>query len=593
MASERLERRLTAIIAADVAGYCRLIAEDEAGALARFRAHLDESVRPEVAAHGGRIVKTMGDGLLIEFASVVAALTCAIEIQRRIAARTAGAPEAERMLFRMGVHAGDVVVEGGDVFGDVVNVAARLQGLAAPGGVCVSARVQEDAQGRIDAAFEDAGAQHLKGIARPVHAFHLIQEGHARRAHAGLPEKPSIAVLPFDNMSGDPDQEYFADGVTEDIITALSRWRWFFVIARNSSFAYKCRAIDVTRIATELGVRYVLEGSVRKADGRVRVVAQLIDASTGAHVWSESFDRALRDLFVLQDEITEHVVAAIEPAMLHSEGARAARKPASDLSAFDCFQRGMWRLNKLTRADMNAAKALFEEAIARDREMALGHTGLARILYGFVTQGWSSDPIADLQAAEAAARAAIGLDPRDAIAHFALAGVLLYLGRHQEALDEAARSLQLNPNLAFGQFRYGQALLCMGRPREAITHLAHSLKRSPFDPQVALMLLALALAHYHAGDYEPAIARSKEALGLNYARGALVQAASLARLGRIDEARAALPPEAQGAALAGGFFMPYASTDDLQDFRDGLLLAGLDPRLAALVTARLDAPAPA
>src|SRR5437763_1955841 len=320
----RAERRLVAILAADVAGYSRLIGADEEGTLERLRSIRVEVIDPKIAEHHGRLFKTTGDGLLIEFGSVVDALRCATEVQQDLARRNSGAADAERVEFRIGIHQGDIVVEDGDIFGDGVNVAARLEGLADPGGVCVSARVQEDAAGRLDLAFDDMGEQAFKNIARPVRVYRvrLAPTDDARRPMPtdsapmlALPDKPSVAVLPFQNMSGDPDQEYFADGMVEEIITAVSKVHWFFVIARNSSFTYKGRAIDVKQVGHELGVRYVLEGSVRKGGNSLRITAQLVDAATGNHLWAERYDRDLNDIFAVQDEITERVVAAIEPEL--------------------------------------------------------------------------------------------------------------------------------------------------------------------------------------------------------------------------------------------------------------------------------------
>ncbi|MGD9980027.1 MAG: adenylate/guanylate cyclase domain-containing protein [Hyphomonadaceae bacterium] len=568
------ERRLTAILAADVVGYSRMIVADEAATLSRFSASIEDALSPLVGEHGGRIVKTMGDGVLAEFASAVSALLCAVGFQRAMVERNAGLEQP--MLFRVGVNAGDAVLRDGDVFGDAVNLAARLQQLCEPGGVCVSQRVREDALGRAELAFEDMGEQSLKNINRPVRVYRVRLDEPARPLLT-LPDKPSIAVLPFENLSGDKDQEYFADGVSEDVISALSRWRWFFVIARNSSFTYKGRAVDVMQVGRELGVRYVLEGSVRRAGNHVRVVTQLIDATSGGHVWSDTFDRDLADLFALHDEITEHVVAAIEPAMLQNESVRATRKSASDLSAFDCFQRGMWHLNQVSREGFRRAEALFRETIAREPDFALGHAGLARVLYGGVAYGWSDDPPRDLAAAEAAARAAIALDARDAWAHFALSGVLLYLGRHDEALEEAERTLALNPNFAFGYFRLGQVLIFAGRAPEAVAPLERSIRLNPFDPQMGAMIGTLALAHFHAGDYERAISRAREAARQHDARAPLVLAASLARLGRLDEARTGASDAAQArAAKLIAKRNPYARLDDLQDFFDALRLAGFD-----------------
>ena len=335
MATERVERRLAAILAADVAGYSRLIGADEEGTLARLKARRRELIDPKIAEHRGRIVKTTGDGLLVEFASVVDALHCATEVQAAMGERNATAPADSRIEFRIGIHQGDIVVEDGDIFGDGVNIAARLESLAEPGGICVSARVQEDAAGKLDITFEDIGEQQLKNIARSVRVFRVSPRRatppSAQPAALPLPDKPSVAVLPFTNMSRDPDQEFFADGIAEDVITALSRYPSLFVIARNSSFTYKGRAVDVKQVGRDLGVRYVLEGSLRKSGNRIRVSAQLVDAETGKHLWAERYDRNLADIFAVQDEITEAVTIAIAPAIADAEQhARcASRRTAS------------------------------------------------------------------------------------------------------------------------------------------------------------------------------------------------------------------------------------------------------------------------
>jgi len=314
--AERVERKLTAILAADVAGYSRLMGADEEGTLAQLKAHRRALIDPKIAEHRGRIVKTTGDGILVEFASVVDALRCAVEVQRGMVERNAEVPQNKRIEFRVGIHQGDVIIEGGDMFGDGVNVAARLEALAEPGGICVSGRVQEDAEGKLEIAFENAGEQQLKNIARPVRVYRVRLSGAAgpsSRPALPLPDKPSIAMLPFQNMSGDPEQEYFADGIVEEIITALSRFQQLFVIARNSSFTYKGRAVDVKQVGRELGVRYVLEGSVRKAGNHERITGQLVDALTGAHLWADRFDGTLENIFELQDSVTASVVGAIAP----------------------------------------------------------------------------------------------------------------------------------------------------------------------------------------------------------------------------------------------------------------------------------------
>src|SRR6516162_4200413 len=332
-------RRLAAILAADVAGYSRLIGDDEEGTLNRLRSIRAEVVDPSIALYRGRIVKTTGDGLLGEFASVVDALRCATEIQNAMVEGNAGIAADKRIEFRIGVHQGDIVVEDGDIFGDGVNIAARLEGLAEPGGICVSARVQEDASGKLDLTFEDLGEQNLKNIVRPVRVYRVRPTAIDRTASSveinsilALPDRPSIAVLPFANLSGEPEQEYFADGMAEEIITALSRIRWLFVIARNSSFMYKGQAVDVKQVGRELGVRYVLEGSVRKAGGRVRITAQLIDATTDAHLWADRFDGSPADIFELQDKVASSVAGVIEPALQAAEIRRSRARPTKDLN---------------------------------------------------------------------------------------------------------------------------------------------------------------------------------------------------------------------------------------------------------------------
>ena len=364
----RVERRLAAIFAAYVAGYSRLIEADEEGTLLRLRAFRAEVIDPKIAHHHGRIVKTTGDGLLVEFASVVDALRCAAEVQAAMAKNNAALPSDRRIEFRIGINVGDIVVEDGDIFGDGVNVAARFEGLAEPGGICVSARVHEDAAGRLDLAFEDMGEQALKNIARPVRAYRVVTAADStpRRASSGpaFPDKPSIAVLPFANMSGDPEQEYFVDGMVEEIITALSRIRWLFVIARNSSFTYKGQAVDVKQVGHELGVRYVLEGSVRKAGNRVRITGQLIDAVTGTHLWADRFDGSLEDVFELQDRVASGVAGVIEPALQAAETARSAGRPTDDLTAYDLYLRAYAMV--LSARQIPEALRLLEQAIARD-----------------------------------------------------------------------------------------------------------------------------------------------------------------------------------------------------------------------------------
>jgi adenylate cyclase len=356
MAEGRVERKLAAILAADVVGYSRSMEADQVGTVARLKALRKELFEPLTTRFGGRIFKTMGDGILAEFASAYDALLSAVEVQRQLAVRNADLPEHERIDIRIGISLGDVIVEGDDLYGNGVNVAARMEGLARPGGICISGNVYEHVRTDADVGFEDLGQQQVKNIERPIHAWrvlaHAPKGGSSASPAMSLPDKPSIAVLPFTNMSGDPEQDYFADGISEDLITALSHIRWLFVIARNSSFVYRGQAVDVKQVSRSLGVRYLLEGSVRKSGNRIRITAQLVDALSGAHHWAERFDRDVTDIFALQDEIVQHVVGAIEPSLLAAEGLRSQIRAPEDLDAWDMVARAMSRYWRVTDADI-------------------------------------------------------------------------------------------------------------------------------------------------------------------------------------------------------------------------------------------------
>src|SRR3974390_3446306 len=376
MVEARVDRRLAAILAADIAGYSRLMGVDEEGTLRQLKTHRKELVDPKITEHRGRIVKTTGDGMLVEFVSVVDAVRCAVEIQRGMAERNVDIPPETRIQFRIGINIGDIIIDSGDIFGDGVNVAARLEALADPGGIMVSGVVHDQVRDKLSFDFEDLGEQMVKNIARPigVHRVQISQPAAPAaikfavttpNANLASSNRPSIAVLPFANMSGDPEQEYFADGISEDIITGLSKLRWFFVIARNSSFTYKGKAVDVKRVSRELGVRYVLEGSVRKGGNRVRITAQLIDAATANHIWADRYDGELTDVFALQDEITRKAVAAIEPKLLEAEAIRTQNRSAEDLGAWDLVMQANSRLWKQTKADGEAAIAMLVKATER------------------------------------------------------------------------------------------------------------------------------------------------------------------------------------------------------------------------------------
>ena len=422
----------------------------------------------------------------------------------------------------------------------------------------------------------------LSSVADLVHRSAKVHRTPGARPTIAAPDKPSIAVLPFKNLTADKDSEYFADAVTEDVVTALSRQHLFFVIASNSSFTYKGRDVEVSQIGRELGVRYILQGSIRKLGDRVRVSAQLTDVSDGSNIWADQFDRELVDILAMQDEITERVVAAIEPAMLHSEGMRVVRKSLADFSALDCFYRGMWHLNRVSREGYDQALQLFSEAVRRDPELALGHIGLSRILFGGAIFGWAGQPVEDLHLARNEAQIAIRLDPRDAYGYFASSGASLYLGEHGAALSEARTALVLNSNCAPAHVRMGQTLTFGGYPKEAIAPLERGMRLSPYDSQLSVMLDSLALAHYQVGDYEQAIVRAREAMHQTYANVSVVLAASLAQLGRFEEAHAALPPSGwKAGSRQRPMAAPYANPAHLEHMRQGVRLAREGGQLAA------------
>ena len=488
MADERVQRRLAAILAADMVGYSRLIGADEEGTIARQRSHRETIIDPQIASYDGRIVKTMGDGLLVEFASVVDALKCAIAIQSGMAERETEVPDDRRIRYRIGINLGDIVIDGEDILGDGVNVAARLEGLAEPGGICISGTVFDQVKGKLDAGFEDLGPQKVKNIAEPVRAYRVTSASLASASTKALPvpEKPSIAVLPFENMSGDPEQEYFSDGITEDIITALSKFGWFFVIARNSSFAYKGRAIDVKQVGRELGVRYVLEGSVRKAGDRVRITAQLIEAETGNHLWAERYDRNLEDIFELQDEITQTISAAIEPELFSSEYDRTLRKPTENLSAWDLFQRGNALFWRSDRASLESGIKLIRKAADLDSNFgqAFGYLAYGALLSLFLE--WAQDREATLRQGIADAKHALAIDRRDYFAQFALGRLNTLVGDHRAALRALETCVEINPNFALGYLGLEEAHVYDGDAKLAIEYADKAIRLSPNDPRSGL-----------------------------------------------------------------------------------------------------------
>ncbi|MCZ6467995.1 MAG: adenylate/guanylate cyclase domain-containing protein, partial [Alphaproteobacteria bacterium] len=491
------------------------------------------------------------DAVLADFGSVVAAVDCAVSIQRQLAECSAQVPDGKRLQFRIGVNLGEVIVDRDDIYGDGVNIAARLEALAKPGGICISGRVYEQVENKLDFGYEYLGEREVKNIKKPVRVYRVkTDDGGPRREGLGaagqdlaLPHKPSIAVLPFENLSADPDQEYLADGLAEDVITGLSRFRGFFVIARNSSFTYKGRSVDVKQVAKELGVRYVLEGSVRKAGNRVRVTAQLIDASTGNHIWAEHYDRELDDIFALQDEITETIVTAIEPELGALERERARRKPPENLDAWSSYQRGLWHLfDDVKRDALGEAKRLFQHACELDPGFAAAHAELAYTHVGDIIRGLTDDPKASLDQAADAAERAVALDARDPGARVALGRVYIFRHAYERAIAEMEIALGINANFDRGYYGLGIALLYAGRPEESIPQFEKGIRLSPRSPLLWAHCMMLGLAYINLEKYEDAVASFEKAIQQpNAAYMVFVHAAStLAHLGRIDEARAML-----------------------------------------------------
>jgi adenylate cyclase len=536
------KRRLAAILAADVAGYSRLMGANEEGTHERLTAHFRELVNPKIAEHRGRIVKNTGDGFLAEFPSVVDAVRCAVEVQRGMAERNVNNPPETRIELRLGVNLGDVIVEEHDIFGDGVNVAARLEALAEPGGICVSRVVRDQVRDKLDYAFEDLGEKQVKNIARPVRAYRALDLG-ASAAKVSpqslcVPDKATIAVLPFVNMSGDPDQEYFADGMVEEIITALSRIRWLFVAARNSSFTYKGQTVDVKQVGRELGVCYVLEGSVRKAGSRVRITAQLIDAATGAHLWADRFDGSLEDVFDLQDKVASIVVGTIEPALQAAETACSTRRPTRDLTAYDLYLRASAMVLSSARQTPEALR-LLEQAIACDPHYGPALAWAAFCCFRLLLHDRSDDREADrLKGADFARRAleVAGDDP-GVLANAAEA--LAYFGEDIGAMMALVdRALALNPNFARGWHVSGVLRTWAGQPDIGIEHAEVSRRLSP-RARMFPSLLIIGAAHFIARRFDEAVPKLLLAIQENpgFPEPYRYLAACYAHMGRLEDAR--------------------------------------------------------
>ena len=546
-----MERRLAAVLAADVAGYSRLMGIDEEGTLAKLKAVRKALVDPTITAHRGRIVKTTGDGMLVEFASAVDAARSAVEIQRGMAGQNDGVPRHTRIEFRIGIHVGDIIFDDNDIFGDGVNIAARLEGIAEPGGVCMSDDAYRQVRGKIEPACDDMGPQALKNITEPMRAWRVqicVQSAATAQANSpasqapalDLPDKPSIAVLPFQNMSGDPEQEYFADGMVEDIITALSRFKSLFVIARNSSFTYKGKAVDIKQVGRELGVRYVLEGSVRKAGGKVRITGQLIDAATGAHLWADRFDGSLEDVFDLQDKVTEQVVGVISPKIQQAEIDRAKLKRTDSLDAYDCYIRGLENNHLVSFEGNRAALDFCRQAIELDPSFVPSYSLAARCFTQNRAYGWARDEAQETADGSKFAKFAVAIGQGDADALSAAANFYAFV---LHDLDTAAnlveQAVSLNPNMVDAWRVCGWISVWQGRHDVAISQIDKALRLSPIEPLIYSSYGAMAAACCYRHQYPDALLWAAKALARqpNFVPSLRVSIIAHVCLDQLEEAR--------------------------------------------------------
>jgi len=584
-------RKLEAILSADVVGYSRLMQNDDAATvetLTKYRTIFSGFVD----RHEGRIVDSPGDNILAEFDSPVEAVQCAIETQRELARRNLQLADHRQMHFRIGINLGDILSrDDGTIYGDGVNVAARLESLAEPGGITISGTVFDHAENKLPVAFAFTGEQEVKNITKPVRTYRVVSESAPSASPSAdkpltLPDKPSIAVLPFDNLSGDADQDYLADGIAEDLITALSHIRWMFVTARNSSFAYKDQSPDVRQVGQELGVRYVLEGSVRKGGNRIRISAQLIDASTGNHVWAERYDRELVDLFDLQDEITETLVAALQTEVGEFEGERAHRKPPESLDAWESYQRGLWHLWRMHAKDLTEACRLFQRAADLDPNFAQPVAAMGYTLFLQVALSYAAAPVENLEKALQFANKAIALDDKEAMAHFALGRVQSSRGEFDVAIAELRTAIDLNPSLALAHLGLAMALWLVEQPDEAISECDTAIRLSPRDPVMWAFFAARAWVRLLSGDYEAAVEDARSSIrypAASYHAHAIL-ASALALHDRRQEAKIALDrlleinpdfsPDAYMAAYSPQ--NPGALWPQFKRLFDGLRKAGLD-----------------
>ena len=583
-----MERRLSAILAADMVGFSRLMANDETGTIARQKAHRSELIDPKIAQYGGRIVKTTGDGLLVEFGSVIGAVECAIDVQRSMVDRETDVADERRISYRIGINLGDIVIDGEDILGDGVNVAARLESLSPANGICISDMVYQNLLAKIDAPFADLGEQSLKNIEREIRVWQWVSdsdrskiesEAKTEKATSASSRKTTIAVLPFTNMSGDPEQEFFADGLAEDIITELAREPDLFVIARNSSFAYKGQSTNIRDIGQDLGAHYVLEGSVRKAGDRIRLTAQLIDAQTDHHVWAERYDRALADVFEVQDELTSAIYSTLLKKMTDIGFERAARRQPADLDAYDLVQRAFGLMYRLTRADNDAAIEAAQAALALAPRYARAHTALAWAHIYRVFLGQADDPKDALEKASAEAQKAIDSDQDDYWSHGALGGAELWAGRHDRALAALKRAVELGPNSADMRALNATVLNYIGRAEEALADVELAIRLNPHHPSWYLATWGRTL--FNLGRHEEAepILHRLTASGTEFLPGTLLTIANYMAIHRLDDARDAvqslLRTNPDFTLAQAPRFAPFKNRELLDRYLDLLREAGV------------------
>jgi adenylate cyclase len=586
MTTEGFKRKLTAILSADIKGYSALMRDDEEATVRTLNTY-KEMMFILIERNQGRLVDSTGDNLLAEFSSVVDAVRCAVQIQEDLKEKNKEQSENRKMEFRIGINLGDVIQEGDRIYGDGVNVAARIESLADGGGICISRSVYDQVKKKLNFRYEYLGEHEVKNIDEPVRVYKVSMEPEAKetiaeeKPPAQSKDKPSIAVLPFVNMSGDQEQEYFSDGVTEDIITALSKIRWFLVIARNSTFSYKGKSPDVRQVASDLGVRYVLEGSVRKAGNRVRISAQLIEGLTGNHVWAENYDRELVDIFEVQDEITRTVIGAIEPELTKAELRRAKMKRPENLDAWDLCQRGWWHRFQNAKEDFAQARQYFQRAIDLDPQLGSAYAGLSEVLSYELILRFTDTLLEHGEEAVRTARKGIELDPEDARAYISLGRAFIATGRPDKGIPEFKTAIEINPHYAIAHYQLGVACVNSGRAEEAIPHIETAIRLSPNDLYMGVFLGRLGQAYLALRDYEKAVEFSREALRHKITQWPVnaYEVSALGHLGRREETREALrellrrKPGLKVSNLKEGFIA--VAPDHIDDFLNGLRKAGL------------------